>query len=58
MTDGGPVNSTLTLPLLIYKQAFFHLNMGLAAAITVSFFVLILVITFVQLKVTQRQFEY
>lgn len=58
MTDGGPVNSTLTLPLLIYKQAFYHLNMGLAAAITVSFFVLILVITFIQLKVLQRRVEY
>lgn len=58
MTDGGPVNSTLTLPLLIYKQAFYHLNMGLAAAITVSFFVLILVITFIQLKVIQRRVEY
>lgn len=58
MTDGGPVNSTLTLPLLIYRQAFYHLNMGLAAAITVSFFLLILVITFVQLRVTQRQVEY
>ncbi len=58
MTDGGPVNSTLTLPLLIYKEAFYHLDMGLAAAITVSFFALIMIITFVQLKVIQRQVEY
>lgn len=58
MTDGGPLNSTLTLPLLIYRQAFYHLNMGLAAAITVVFFVLILVISFVQLRVIERKFEY
>ena len=58
MTDGGPINSTLTLPLLIYRQAFYQLNMGRAAAMTVLFFVLIMVITFVQIRVTQRQFEY
>ena len=58
MTDGGPINSTLTLPLLIYRQAFYQLNMGRAAAMTVLFFVLIMVITFVQIKMTQRQFEY
>ena len=58
MTDGGPINSTLTIPLLIYREAFYHLNMGVAAAITVLFFILILVITFVQIRITQRQFEY
>lgn len=58
MTDGGPVGSTLTLPLLIYRYAFYHLKMGVASAITVVFFLLILVITYVQLRVTQKQFEY
>jgi multiple sugar transport system permease protein len=58
MTDGGPIDSTLTIPLLIYRTAFYQLNMGLAAAITVLFFVLILVITFIQIRLTQRQFEY
>ena len=58
MTDGGPINSTLTIPLLIYRTAFYQLKMGQAAAITVLFFVLILVITFVQIRLTQRQFEY
>jgi multiple sugar transport system permease protein len=58
MTDGGPINSTLTIPLLIYREAFYHLNMGVAAAITVLFFLLIMVITFVQIRITQRQFEY
>lgn len=58
MTDGGPVNSTLTLPLLIYRYAFYHLKMGVAAAITVIFFLLILAITYIQIRVTQRRFEY
>jgi multiple sugar transport system permease protein len=58
MTDGGPINSTLTIPLLIYREAFYHLNMGKAAAITVLFFFLIMGITFIQIKITQREFEY
>ena len=55
---GGPMNSTLTMPLLIYMEAFTRLNMGRAAAITVVFFIIIMVITLVQLKVTQRDVYY
>lgn len=55
---GGPVNSTLTMPLFIYMEAFNRLNMGRAAAITVIFFLIIMVITLVQLRVTQRNVEY
>jgi multiple sugar transport system permease protein len=55
---GGPMNSTLTMPLYIYMEAFTRLNMGRAAAITVFFFLIIMIITLVQLKVTQRNFEY
>jgi multiple sugar transport system permease protein len=55
---GGPMNSTLTMPLYIYMEAFTRLNMGRAAAITVVFFFIIMVITLVQLYVTQRNVEY
>ncbi len=55
---GGPMNSTLTMPLFIYMEAFTRLNMGRAAAITVVFFLIILVITLIQLKVTQRDIQY
>jgi multiple sugar transport system permease protein len=55
---GGPMNSTLTMPLYIYMEAFTRLNMGRAAAITVIFFFIIMVITLVQLNVTQRNIEY
>jgi multiple sugar transport system permease protein len=58
MTDGGPIGSTLTLPLLIYRTAFYHLKMGVAAGMTVVFFLMILVITFIQLQVMQRHVEY
>ncbi len=55
---GGPMNSTLTMPLYIYMEAFTRLNMGRAAAITVIFFFIILIITLIQFKVTQRNVEY
>jgi multiple sugar transport system permease protein len=55
---GGPMNSTLTMPLYIYMEAFTRLNMGRAAAITVVFFFIILIITLIQFKVTQRNVEY
>ncbi len=55
---GGPMQSTLTMPLFIYMEAFTRLNMGRAAAITVVFFLIIMVITLIQLKVTQRRIEY
>jgi multiple sugar transport system permease protein len=55
---GGPTNSTLTLPLYIYMEAFTRLNMGRAAAITVVFFFIIMAVTLVQLYTTQRNVEY
>jgi multiple sugar transport system permease protein len=55
---GGPMGSTLTMPLYIYMEAFTRLNMGRAAAITVVFFFIIMIITLVQLYVTQRNVEY
>jgi multiple sugar transport system permease protein len=55
---GGPVNSTLTMPLFIYMEAFTRLNMGRAAAITVVFFLIIMAITLIQLRVTQRDIQY
>lgn len=55
---GGPMNSTLTMPLFIYMEAFTRLNMGRAAAITVVFFLIIMIITLIQLRVTQRDIQY
>jgi len=55
---GGPTNSALTLPLYIYTEAFSRLNMGRAAAITVVFFLIIMVVTLIQLYATQRNVEY
>ncbi len=55
---GGPVDSTISMSLLIYKQAFFSLDMGKASAIAVVFFIIILVVTLVQRKLITREYDY
>ncbi|MFI3253347.1 MAG: sugar ABC transporter permease [Eubacteriales bacterium] len=46
MTGGGPNESTQTLVLTIYQQGMQYRNLGYASAISVSMFVIILVVTF------------
>ncbi|MCC6805257.1 MAG: sugar ABC transporter permease [Anaerolineae bacterium] len=55
---GGPLNSTVTMSLLIYKQAFFSLQMGKASAIAVIFFMIILVLTVIQRRLITREYDY
>jgi multiple sugar transport system permease protein len=55
---GGPMNSTITMSLLIYKEAFFSLNMGKASAIAVVFFTIVLIITLIQRRVITREYDY
>lgn len=54
---GGPLNSTVTMSLLIYKEAFFSLHMGRASAIAVLFFLLILIVTLIQRRLITREYE-
>ncbi|MBI5811100.1 MAG: sugar ABC transporter permease [Meiothermus silvanus] len=56
--QGGPLSSTLTLALYIYQQAFGRFELGYAAAITVLLFMIILLITLVQLRLLSRRVEY
>lgn len=56
--EGGPLNSTTTVVLRVYREAFGSLNMGYAAALTVVLFIIILGITIVQLRFLTRRFEY
>lgn len=48
MTGGGPLNSTLSAMLYIYKQAFEYYHMGYSAALGLSFALLILIVVMVQ----------
>ena len=48
MTNGGPLNSTLTPLLEIYNTAFKYNHFGLAAAMSVILFILIFIVTLIQ----------
>ena len=56
--QGGPLNSTITVALYMYQEAFSRFRIGYAAAVTVLLFAIILIVTLVQLRLTSREIEY
>jgi ABC-type sugar transport system permease subunit len=57
MTQGGPGDSTQTLPLLIYKEAFGLSNYGLASAMAVMSGLILLVIGAISLRLSRSRQE-
>jgi multiple sugar transport system permease protein len=56
MTDGGkPLNSTLSVGLLMYKAGFRWWSMGYGASIAFVLFVVVLALTAVQFWIQRRQ---
>ena len=58
MTEGGPARSTEVLALLIYKQAFEITKFGYSSAISVAFFITLLVFSIIQFKIFQSESTY
>ncbi len=54
MTQGGPLNATLSIVLLMYQQGFRWWNMGYAAAIAFVLFAIIFIVSAIQLAVQRR----
>lgn len=54
MTQGGPLNATTSIVLLMYEQGFRWWNMGYAAAIAFVLFVIIMFFTLIQLLIQRR----
>lgn len=48
MTDGGPLNSTLSAMLYIYKQAFGYYHMGYSATLSIFFAIIIMGVVIIQ----------
>ena len=55
MTQGGPLRSTVTVILLMYEQGFRWWRLGLASAVAFLLFGIMLVGTFVQLRVQRSE---
>ena len=58
MTEGGPARSTEVLALLIYKQAFEFTKFGYSSAISVAFFITLLVFSIIQFRIFQSESTY
>ena len=55
---GGPLDSTITIVLLIYLEAFANLRMGFAAALSFILFTVIAVITVINSKLLEYEIGY
>lgn len=58
MTEGGPVNATTTLVWYLYEQGFIAFRAGTAAAVGMLMFLLMLIITIIQVGYVQRRVHY
>lgn len=58
VTNGGPINSTETVVLSIYKHGFVKNNMGYASALAFVLFAIILIISTIQLKLQGEDISY
>ena len=52
--DGGPLNSTLSIVMLMYREGFRWWNMGDAAAVAFALFALVVVMTGIQVAARRR----
>jgi len=55
MTQGGPLNSTLSIVLLMYQEGFRWWRMGYSSSIAFVLFFIVFVITLIQLKVQKSR---
>ena len=55
LTGGGPLNSTLSAVLYIYKQGFFYYHMGYASTLGFFFAFLILAVVMIQKKFIEKE---
>jgi multiple sugar transport system permease protein len=58
LTNGGPLNSTLLLPLYIFQNAFTELNVSYAACLSWLLFAVVLVLMFVVFRLAKRLVYY
>ena len=58
LTDGGPLNSTLSIVLYMYRHGFKFFNLGYASAIAYVLFAIIFIATLFQMKLRDKEIQY
>lgn len=57
MTEGGPAYATQTLSYYIYVKAFRNFDMGYAAAMSYALFIILVVLTMIQMRVMRSRVD-
>lgn len=55
LTRGGPSGATRVLPILIYEHGFRYLQMGYASALAVVLFIILMILTLIQLRLFRAE---
>ena len=58
LTGGGPGDASRSLVMYIYENAFQLFQMGYASAISITLFIIIMILTLIQFKVSQSWVHY
>lgn len=58
MTDGGPAYASDTIVYALYREGFVYFKAGYASAITVVFFLALLLLTAIQMLIVERKVHY
>lgn len=58
ITKGGPAYGTLSVVMLVYRTGFELLQFGRASAVTVVFFIIIMLVTIVQFRIQRQWVNY
>jgi multiple sugar transport system permease protein len=58
LTGGGPANATRLYSMHVFETAFERLDIGYASALSFMMFIVILIVTFIQFKVLNREVVY
>lgn len=58
LTEGGPLNSTLSMALYIYQKGFSRSQFGYAAAASFILFAIIITVTIIQFKLRKKESDF
>ncbi len=58
LTDGGPLNATLSIVLYMYRHGFKFFNLGYASALAYVLFAIIFIVTLLQMKFSDKEIQY
>ncbi len=54
MTRGGPINSSMVLPVLVREYSFVYFDVGKGSALSILVFAMLFLLSFLYLKVLTR----